>query len=111
MSTINTNVNNDSQPSTTTAAAAPSPPHIPLPATPSVKRLRQILTSEKCRIIADKLLELEQINSTELLVNREINRLNYKRQYIQNLLSLVHQMKATRPAAHSRPRPRRLQKN
>ena len=109
MSAINTNLNNDSQPSTTTATA--SPPHIPLSATPSVKRLRQILTSEKSRIVADKLLEIEQINSEEFLVKREINRLNYERQYIQNLISLLHLMKATRPAAHSRPRPRRLQRN
>ncbi|CAF0980824.1 unnamed protein product [Adineta ricciae] len=108
MSAINTNFNNDSQPSTTTAAP---PPHIPLPATPSVKRLRQILTSEKCRIIADKLLEIEQINSEEFLVHTEINRLNYKRQYLQNLLSLVHLMKTTHPAPYSRSRPRRLHRN
>jgi predicted alpha/beta superfamily hydrolase len=73
-------------------------------------RSKRKMTSEQYHQLNDKLLEIEQIKCEERLVHEQLDHLNQEKQYVQNLLDILHMMDSEGRMNNSRSRPRRLKK-
>ncbi|CAF0778810.1 unnamed protein product [Rotaria sordida] len=59
------------------------------------------ITSKQYRQLTYKLKEIKQIIYEENLIHEKINRLNLKKQYLQNILLLLHVMDSVDGMKHS----------
>jgi hemerythrin superfamily protein len=75
----------------------------------SEKADKRKLTSEEYLQLKDKLLEIQQINCEERLVYERIKHLNAEKQYLQDLLDILHATDDNDRMKNSRTRQRRLQ--
>ena len=76
----------------------------------SAKADKPKLTPEELTQLKDKILEIQQINCEERLVFERLKKLNAEKQYLQDLLNILHTMDDNERMTNSRIRPRLSQK-